>query len=140
MITISIIQLEIRNDSMSNSSSIVDDCFSYSVFLPYETENCPWKVWNEVCWNLMGITLKLWVVFGRIAIFTMLIQVIHKHGGSLHLLICFSMSFLKIWSFYHMSLTYLSSQRLPQGILYYLMLWEECCFTDLFLNYFVICM
>jgi hypothetical protein len=35
---------------------------------------------------LMGIALKMWIAFGSIAIFTMLILLIHEHGRSFHLL------------------------------------------------------
>jgi hypothetical protein len=35
---------------------------------------------------LMGIALNLWIVFGSVAIFTMLIQPIHEQGKSFHLL------------------------------------------------------
>jgi hypothetical protein len=35
---------------------------------------------------LMGIALNMYITFGGIAIFTMLILPIHEHGRSLHLL------------------------------------------------------
>jgi divalent metal cation (Fe/Co/Zn/Cd) transporter len=35
---------------------------------------------------LMGIALNMWIAFGSIAIFIMLILPIHEHGRSFHLL------------------------------------------------------
>jgi hypothetical protein len=35
---------------------------------------------------LMGIALNMWIAFGSITIFIMLILLIHEHGGSFHLL------------------------------------------------------
>ena len=67
------------------------------------------------------ISLNLFVAFGKMAIFTMLILLIHGHGGDFHLLISsqylssdiFSFSFFKDLKFYqiHLWLTYL---KLPQ--------------------------
>jgi hypothetical protein len=34
----------------------------------------------------MGIALTMWITFGSIAIFTMLILPVHEHGRSFHLL------------------------------------------------------
>jgi hypothetical protein len=35
---------------------------------------------------LMGTALNMWIAFGSVAIFTMLILPIHEHGRSFHLL------------------------------------------------------
>jgi hypothetical protein len=43
----------------------------------------------------MGITLNLMIAFGRIAILTILILPIHKHGRSSHLLRSSSISFFR---------------------------------------------
>ena len=36
----------------------------------YDAENCPLSSYEELCWNLMGVALNLWIVFGGISIFT----------------------------------------------------------------------
>ena len=43
----------------------------------------------------MGIALKLYIAFGRIAIFTMLILAIQEQGRSFHFLVSSSISFFK---------------------------------------------
>ena len=44
---------------------------------------------------LMGIALNLQIVFGKIAIFTMLILPTQEHGSSFHFLVSSSISFFK---------------------------------------------
>jgi hypothetical protein len=41
----------------------------------------------------MGIILNLLIIFGRVAIFTILILLMHEHGRSFHLLISLLISF-----------------------------------------------
>ena len=48
---------------------------------------------------LMGVALNLWNAFGKIAIFTMLILLIHEQGRSFYHLIPYSISFLKFLSY-----------------------------------------
>jgi hypothetical protein len=36
----------------------------------YDAENCPLSSYEELCWNLMGVALNLWIVFGGMSIFT----------------------------------------------------------------------
>ena len=44
---------------------------------------------------LMGVTLNLWIVFGKMAIFTMLILPVHEFERSFHILKSFSISFFR---------------------------------------------
>ena len=55
------IELEVRDGDASRSSSVVQGCFGYpgSFVSPYKVENCSFKVCEELCWNLMGISLNL---------------------------------------------------------------------------------
>jgi hypothetical protein len=52
------------------------------------------SVKNEVG-LLMGITLNIYIAFGKMAIFTKLILPIHEHGRSFHLLKSSSISFFR---------------------------------------------
>jgi hypothetical protein len=68
--------------------------------------------------KLMGIAMNLYIAFGRMAIFTMLILPIHEQGRSLHFLRSSSISFsrnLKLLFFRSFSCWL----DLPQYILYY---------------------
>lgn len=47
---------------------------------------------KKLCWNFDGDLLNLYSVFGRMAIFTVFILLIHEHGRSVHLLIHSSVS------------------------------------------------
>ena len=49
--------------------------------------------------NLIGITLNLWIAFGSIVIFTILILPIQEHGISLHLFISSLISFFVSYNF-----------------------------------------
>jgi hypothetical protein len=68
---------------------------------------------------LMGIALNLYIAFGRMAIFTVIILPIHEHGRFLHFLRPSLISSLKDMMFmsYRFSLDWL---ELLQDILYYL--------------------
>lgn len=72
----SVVQLEIRDGRTSCNSFIVQDCFSYPghFVFPFEVDNCPFKVCNELCWNFYGNCVES-VVFGKMAIFTILILI-----------------------------------------------------------------
>jgi hypothetical protein len=48
---------------------------------------------------VMGITLKMHIAFGSIAIFTILILPIHIHGRPFHLLVSSSISFYTVFKF-----------------------------------------
>ena len=49
--------------------------------------------------NLIGITLNLWMAFGSIVIFTILILPSQEHGLSLHLIISSLISFISVLHF-----------------------------------------
>jgi hypothetical protein len=78
------------------------------------------------------------IAFGRMVIFNMLILMIHEYGSSFHLLIYFSISFLKDLKFLsHKSFTGLV--RATPKIFYIICgSCEQCCFPDFFLNPFVV--
>ena len=46
--------------------------------------------------NMIGITMNLWIVFGSIVIFTILILPIQEHGLPLHLFISSLISFIRV--------------------------------------------
>ena len=77
--------------------------------LPYEAEICSLKFCELYCIRmLIGITLNLWVAFGRMTIFTILILLILEHGRSFHLLLYFPVSFFNGLKFLsYKSFTYL---------------------------------
>jgi hypothetical protein len=54
-------------------SFIVENCFGYPGFFvfPYEIKNLSFHVCEELCWNFDGITLILYIAFGKMIIFTM---------------------------------------------------------------------
>jgi hypothetical protein len=89
--------IEIRDGDTSRSSFIVEDCFCYPGFFifPYEGEDFCFKVCKELCCNLDGNAMNLYIAFGKIAIFTLLILPIQGCGGSFHLMISFSISFFR---------------------------------------------
>ena len=91
-----VVELEIREEDNSRSSSIVQDCFSCPGFLfvcfhmklnsvlSRSVKNCV-----EI---LIGIVLNLQITLGKMATFAMLFLPIHEDGRSFHLLIPFSKS------------------------------------------------
>ena len=54
----SVVELEVRDGDSPRSSFIVENCFHYSDFFPYEVENCSMSMENCVG-ILMGIKLGL---------------------------------------------------------------------------------
>jgi hypothetical protein len=64
--------------------------------------------------------LNLYITFGRMAIFTMLILLIHEYGRSFQFLICSFISFFKDLKFYHTGLSF-TWLELPQDIFIYFM-------------------
>ena len=85
---------------MVRSPFVIQDCLSYaefSVFL-YETENCPFKICEELCWDFDGNFIKA-VDFSRMTILTMSILLSHENGRSFHLLISSSTSFFNVLTF-----------------------------------------
>jgi hypothetical protein len=51
---------EIDGNDPSSSSFIFQDCFCYPGFLfPHEAENCPFKIFEELCCNFDDIALNL---------------------------------------------------------------------------------
>lgn len=49
---------------------------------------------------MLGITLNLYVAFGRITILTILILWVYEHRQSFHLLGSFSVSFFNVFNFF----------------------------------------
>lgn len=77
------------DSNASNSCIIIQDCVGYPgvcacacicvyVFL-YAAEIFPFTFCKELIRNLIGTTLNLHVIFGRMAIFTLLILLIYEH-------------------------------------------------------------
>ena len=66
----SVVQLEVRDGDASRSSFIVQDCFSYPVFVfylfvcffPYKVDSFSFMVCKKCIGILMGITLNLFQV------------------------------------------------------------------------------
>jgi hypothetical protein len=57
----SVVQLEVRDGAFVEVLlwlMIVFTSIGFFLF-PYDIENCSFHVWEELCWNLMGITLNL---------------------------------------------------------------------------------
>ena len=81
----SVVQLEVRDDDSPRSSFIFKNCFRISLSICLK--NC--------VGILIGSELNLQNAFGRIALFTLLILPIHKHGRSLHFLRSSLISFLR---------------------------------------------
>lgn len=85
-----VIQLELRNIDTHSDLSLSWDCFGYPglvvCFVFHEKMRI---ILSRFVNNFVGIwiTLNLWITFGRVAIFTILIQLIHEHGRFSHLLI-----------------------------------------------------
>lgn len=75
----SVLEPEVRD---GDSSRVVTawDCFSYPGFsvFPYEVEYCLSRSVKNCVGILMGTALNLWTAFGRVAIFTMRILLIHE--------------------------------------------------------------
>ena len=90
----SVVQLKIRNGNNSRNSIIVQDYLNCPVlllllFLYMKLRIVLFRSVKNCTRILMGIA------FGQMAIFTMLILLIHEHGRSFHHLISSSFSFLK---------------------------------------------
>ena len=71
---------------------IFQDCFSYCcccfILFFYTKLKIVFSRSIKNCFGiLMGISLKLWIAFGRIGIYTVLILQMHKHGRYFYLLI-----------------------------------------------------
>jgi len=62
---------------------------------PYEFENFSFKVCKGLVWNFDRNCIESVIAFGKMAIFTMLILLIHGHGQSFQLLISFLISFFR---------------------------------------------
>ncbi|EGW09540.1 hypothetical protein I79_006140 [Cricetulus griseus] len=86
----------------SRSSFIVQACFGYpgSFVSPCEIENCSFKVCEKMCWDFDGDCIESVLLFGKIAIFTMLILPIQEHGRSFHFLVCSLISFFRNSKFF----------------------------------------
>ena len=92
--TMLLAQLEIRNSKISRSPyhsrffliSLSLSFFFLFMFL-YESEDCLFNVYEELCCNFDGDCIQTLDCFGRMAIFTILILPIHEYGRSLHTLI-----------------------------------------------------
>ena len=74
----SIIELDVRDVDAYRSYFLVQDCFGYPGFcfcfcFLHEVEYCSFKVYEDYVGILMGIASNLQIVFGKIAIFIMLI-------------------------------------------------------------------
>jgi hypothetical protein len=56
----SVVQLEVWDGDFLRSSFTVQDYFSYPgpFAFPHEVENCPFKVYKELCWNFDGNCIK----------------------------------------------------------------------------------
>ena len=79
-----------NKDADTLVSLIVQDCFNYTIFSLYELSIILSKSVKNFVGILMGIALTLYVAFGKMAIFTMLILPVHEHRKSFHLLISLS--------------------------------------------------
>ena len=102
---------------------IVKKCFPYSGFFCFS--RWIWELLSPRVGILIGIALNLYIAFGRMAVFIILILPIHENGRSLHFLRSSTISFLRDLKLYHtgFSLVWL---ELPQDILYYLwQLWRK---------------
>ena len=80
----SVVKLEVRDGDSPSLSFIVKNCFPYSEFFvfPDESENCSFRVYEELCWDFDGDCIESIdsVVFGRMDIFTMLILPVYEMG------------------------------------------------------------
>jgi hypothetical protein len=74
---------------------------------------------NDCIGILIEISLVLYVIFGKMAVFTMLILSIHDYGGSFHLLIWSSIPFFRDLKSCSTGLSF-AWLELQQDILYYL--------------------
>lgn len=97
----SVVQIEIGISDTSHSSLIIQDCFGYHLFFfPCEAKNYPFSFCEELCWYFAGGYVSVVeIIFDWMAIFTILILPILKHGRSFYLLTPSSISFFIILKF-----------------------------------------
>ena len=81
---------------------------------PNKAEDCLFKSMKNSVAISMRIATNLWIVFGRMVIFTMLILLIHKHRRSFHLLISSSISLFRVLRIFMILIFYLLGQSYPK--------------------------
>jgi hypothetical protein len=97
--SISVRQYEVRKSSSSGRPFITQEkfrnpreCFLVCLF---EAEHYTFRSVKNFVRILMGLALKLWIAFGRMASFTMLVLPMHNHGRFFFSLSIYSISFFK---------------------------------------------
>lgn len=98
----SVIALNIRDSDLQKFFVVVlffitQDCFGYLGFLLFHSKlNIVFSnSINNCSWIFMEIALNLYVDFGKVVIFAVLILSIHEHRGFFHLLVSFPITFIK---------------------------------------------
>ena len=74
----SVVQLEVKDGDSPRNSFIFENSFCYPVFFfhPDEFENCSFYLCIELRWSFDEDCIDLYIAFGKMVIFTMLIPLI----------------------------------------------------------------
>ena len=81
-----VVEIEVRQVDSSSSIRLSQDCFGYLSFIVFPSNCeiiCSSSVKNTIG-SLIGIVLNLYIPFGSILIFTILLLPIHEYGIFLH--------------------------------------------------------